>query len=81
MRKKKYEGYYLSTRSLMQDGASYAGGLGTRCETRENDIRCRKVKFLLLQEAIPSRSHVRRITVVDGGGIERLGSTLTYAHP
>ena len=35
-------------------------------------MRRRKVKFLLLKEATPSRSQVRRITVVDEGGISGL---------
>ena len=68
-------------RSPVRGGAPIVGGSGTGCETREDERRHRQVKFLLPQEASPSRSQVKVNTTRDGDGIERPGSTPMFAHP
>ena len=91
--KKKTRGHYYLMGSLVRGGALGArrsperggalggGESGTRHETRENKRRYRRVRFLLPQDDIPSRSLVRVDTVYDGGGVERSGLTPTFAHP
>ena len=64
----------------MQDGAPSGGGSGTRCETREDERRRHRMKFLFPQDDTPSRSLVKVDTVHDGGGIERPSSTPTFVH-
>ena len=91
---KKREGHYFLTESSVRGGVPGAdrspvrggaptttGGSGTGHETREDERRRRKVKFLLPQEISPSRCQVEVTTVYDGDGIERPGSTPIFAHP
>ena len=90
--KKGSRGHYYLAGSPVRGGASGArwsperggapgGGSGTRQETREDERRRRKVRFLLPQDDAPSRSQVRRSTAYDGDGIEQPGSTPMFAHP
>lgn len=51
-----------------------------RQETKEDDRRCYMMKFLLLQEALLSRSQVKMNTAQDRDGIERPDSTLIFIH-
>lgn len=90
---KKYEAHYLLIgssmqgrvfdvdRSLVQSGALDIGRSDMRCETREDDKRCHRVKFLLPQEAFLSRSQVRQSIIHYGDGIELPGSTPMFSHP
>ena len=52
-----------------------------RQETREDERRCRTVRFLLLQDDAPSRSQVRRSIAYDGDRIEWSISTFMSVHP
>ena len=62
-------------------GAPGGGGSGMRQDTRENERRRRKVRFLLPQDDVPSRSQVKKSTAYNKDRIERPGSTLIFAHP
>ena len=64
----------------MRGEATDADGSDTRQETRKDDRQYHKVKFLLPQEAISSRSQVRRSTAYDGDGIERPSLTLIFVN-
>ena len=84
--KKESRGHYYLVESSVRGGASgdrwslerggaSGDGSGTRQETREDERRHRKVRFLLPQDDAPSRSQVRRSTAYDRDGIEQPGST------
>ena len=91
--KNESRGHYYLTESLVRGGASGArwsperggapggGGSGMRQDTRENERRRRKVRFLLPQDDVPSRSQVKKSTAYNKDRIERPGSTLIFAHP
>ena len=89
--KKGSRGHYYLAGSPVRGGASGArwsperdgapgGRSDMRQETREDERRRRKVRFLLPQDDAPSRSQVRSIAY-DGDGIEQSGSTPMFAHP